>query len=100
MDEQTKEKQEVEKKLVDEVLYEKFTQLKFIELSGAKLTDEQIKHLNEMEEELKVCEGKKAKVTRRCAIGAENLLLVKDVPVPESYEKIIREEKSTKFYLK
>ena len=85
---------------VDKSTYDKFTSLKFLSFSETKLTDETKKELAELEAELKLCSGFKPKMTRRAAIGNEQVLLVEGVTLPEEYYNIILSDKHKDFYLK
>ncbi len=84
-----KKQPKAETKPVDLANYNKFTDLKFLELSGAKLKDEQKKELTELEKELKSCTGKVPVRSVRAAIKNEIALLVEGIPVPEEIEKLI-----------
>lgn len=81
-----------------EAKYNTYTSLKFMELSGAKLTIESKKELLQIEKELKACTGKKPVRTVNAAIGNEIVKLVEGIPVPASIEKIIEESKSDLYY--
>jgi hypothetical protein len=76
---------------VDKAKYDAYTQLKFIKLSGAKLTDEKIKLLADMEAEIKACAGEKPNKTVRAAIKNDQILMVEGVPLPAEYLQIIKD---------
>jgi hypothetical protein len=76
---------------VDKAKYDAYTQLKFIKLSGAKLTDEKIKLLADMEAEIKSCSGEKPNKTVRAAIKNDQILMVEGVPLPAEYLQIIKD---------
>ena len=78
--------------------YDKFTNLYFIRASGAKLTDAALKELNELEAELKLCEGVKPIRTVRAAINNEQALLVEGIPVPKEIEQLIKDKGVEKYY--
>lgn len=86
-------------KSVDLGTYKKYTDLKFISLSGAKLTDAAKKELAELEAEVKSCDGKKAKRTVRAAIMNEQVLLVEGMPIPSEYVEIINKCKTPEYYI-
>lgn len=90
-----------EKKLkpVDKATYDKFTSLKFIELSGVKLTDEAKKELKELETELKGCTGTAPVRTQRAAIMNEQVLIVEGIPMPACYLEIINASKNPAYYI-
>jgi len=78
--------------------YSKYTDLKFLQLSlnenpdsEIKIKEQDLKTLNELEEKIKKCSGKVPVRTVRAAVGNEQCLLVKGIPVPENIEKIIKE---------
>lgn len=83
--------QETSKNPVDKAKYDAYTQLKFIKLSGAKLTDEKIKLLADMEAEIKACSGEKPNKTVRAAIKNDQILMVEGVPLPAEYSQIIKD---------
>jgi hypothetical protein len=85
-------------KPVDLVTYKKYTDLKFIALSGAKLTDAAKKELAELEKEVKACSGKVAKRTVRAAIMNEQVLLVEGMPMPAEVLEIIGKCKTPNYY--
>ena len=70
--------------------YDRYTQLKFIQLDGGKLKEEILKELNELEKELLSCSGKKGKVTKTRACGAEIVKIVEGIPLPDEYYKILK----------
>lgn len=86
-----KDKKAKGKKAVDKAKYDAYTQLKFIKLSGAKLTDEKIKLLADMEAEIKACAGEKPNKTVRAAIKNDQILMVEGVPLPAEYLQIIKD---------
>lgn len=88
------------KKPVDPETYSKFINLKFLQLSGAKLKDEQTKSLQELEKELKGCAGRIATKTVRAAISNEQALMVAGIPVPENIEKLVVSAGSEGYYFK
>jgi len=85
-------------KLVDPSAYERYVSLKFIEISGAKLTPEVQKELIELEAELKKCSGKKPVRTVNAAIDNEIVKLVEGIPVPEFIETLIKEKGCSAYY--
>jgi hypothetical protein len=91
--------QKAAKKPVDKSIYDKYTDLKFCELSGVKLTEDVKKELTALEIEVKSCDGVKAKVTQRAAINNEQVLLVKDMPIPAEYLKIINISRNPSYYV-
>jgi hypothetical protein len=91
--------QKAAKKPVDKSVYDKYTDLKFCELSGVKLTEDVKKELTALEIEVKSYDGVKAKVTQRAAINNEQVLLVKDVPIPAEYLKIINISRNPSYYV-
>ena len=70
--------------------YDRYTDLKFIELDGGKLKEPIKKELGELEEELKDYPGKKGKVTKTRACGAEIVKIVEGIPLPDEYYKILK----------
>lgn len=92
-----KEKQPRKEK-VNQLKYDQYTNLKFLALSGAKLTVEKQKELATLESELKSCSGKVATITVRAAIANEICLMVENIPVPESIEKIVKAAKQEEYY--
>jgi hypothetical protein len=74
---------------VDEYEYNKYTALKFLDLSGASLTDDAKKELAHLEAEVKKCGGALPSKTVNAYIGSENLKMVAGVPMPKRYHKII-----------
>lgn len=87
-------------KSVDPTTYKKYTDLNFLQLSGAKLKEDQTKDLQELEKELKSCTGRIAKKTVRAAIFNEHALLVSGIPVPENIEKLVVSAGSEGYYFK
>jgi hypothetical protein len=83
---------------VDAAKYDKFTGIKFLQLGGAKLKDEQLKELADLETELKSCSGAVPVRTVRAAIRNEICLMVEGVPVTEAIEKIVVDADSTLYY--
>jgi len=92
------EKAAPEKQPVTEELYGKYIGLKPMELSGAKLTDEQLAEIKELEVELKKCSGPIPIRTVRAAIGNEKCILIKGIPVPKAINDIITKQGSNKYY--
>lgn len=90
---------DAEAKPVDKSTYDKFTSLKFIELSGVKLTDEAKKELKELETELKGCTGTAPIRTQRAAIMNEQVLIVEGIPLPYCYLEIIKASKNPAYYI-
>jgi hypothetical protein len=91
--------EEKKKKPVPDALYSKYTNLKFLQLSGAKLTDQASEEMEDYLKEIKKCDGRKAKITRRAAINNDICLLVAGVQIPKSIENIIVNNGSESFYL-
>jgi hypothetical protein len=91
--------QDEPKNSVNKALYDKYTSLKFIQLSGAKLKDEALKEIKELENELKKCDGYKAKKTVRAAIANEQVLLVEGMPIPDEYFDIIVKSINPDYYI-
>lgn len=92
------QKQDKEEKLADKATYDKYTSLKFLQLSGAKLKDDTLKELKELEAELKQCSGKISKKTVRAAIQNEQVLLVEGMPIPAEYVDIIEKCSKPEYY--
>ena len=88
----------VEPLAVDQSIYDKFTSLKFLELSGAKLTEPAQKELAALEAEVKACKGRKPIRTVRAAINQEILLLVEGIPITAAMEQIIKAKGVEKYY--
>jgi hypothetical protein len=87
-----------DKKPVDQAVYNKFTDLKFIELSGAKMTEKSKEEIASLEAELKKCTGRIAKITVRAAIRNEQALMVAGIPVPASIETLVKSNGSEDYY--
>ena len=83
---------------VNPVTYNRFTDLKFLQISGAPLTKIQKEELADLEKELKACIGKKPVRTVRAAIQNEQALLVTGIPVPASIETLIGEKHSLYYF--
>lgn len=94
---QNETKSAPKKKPVNPDLYKKYADLKFLQLDGANLKDEQIDSIKKMESEIKKCSGKISKHTKTASIGAEVLKLVQGIPVPKEYIDIISKYKDGKF---
>ena len=74
---------------VNKAIYDKYVGLKFVALSGTKLKDETKSELAELEKQVSEMIGTKALKTVRAAIQNEQVLLVKDMPIPAEYLQII-----------
>jgi hypothetical protein len=98
---EAKEKKQPEKKSkpVDLNTYKKYTDLKFIALSGAKLTEAAKKELAELEAAVKAGTGKKSKRTVRAAIANEQVLLVEGIPMPAEVLAILEKCKTPEYYV-
>lgn len=92
------EKKQPKKSPVNPANYAKYTDLKFLQLSGAKLKDEVINELKELEKEIKGCSGRIAKRTVRAAIKNEQALMVEGLPVTEAIEALVKSTESEKYY--
>jgi hypothetical protein len=77
------------KQKVDPGKYSRYVALKFAEISGTKLKEQQKKELESLEKEIKSCSGKKPNKTTTAAISNELVKLVEGAPVPEFIEKLI-----------
>jgi hypothetical protein len=95
---EAKQEPEVLANSVDAAKYDKFCALKFLQLGGAKLKDEQLKELADLEAELKACSGAVPVRTVRAAIKNEICLMVEDIPVTEAIEKIVTDADATLYY--
>lgn len=84
---------------VDEQLYNSYMNLKFAEIGGAQLKQEDKDQLAAWEIELKQQVGRIAKRSVRAAIGAEQFLMLEGFPVPEHFVKVFREKGSEDYYL-
>ena len=99
-------KQEAKQK-VNKSDYDKYSELKAIELSGAKLKEETKEELKALENQIKACSGKipnekifkKSTIALRAAIDNEIVFLIKGIPLPEEYLKIIKESKNPDYYI-
>lgn len=83
---------------VDADEYKKYTELKFLQFSlmenpdsEARMKDGDIKTINELEEKISKCSGKVATRTVRAALGNEQCLMIKGIPVPDEVAKIVQE---------
>jgi hypothetical protein len=79
--------------------YDQFISLKFLELSGAKLTEEKSKANAVLEAELMQCSGVKPIKTMTAAIGNEIVRMIAGLPLPEHYEEIIRRSTNPAHYI-
>ncbi len=86
---------EKELKPVNKSDYDRYTDLKFLELSETKLSEEAKKELKELEKELLLCKGRKSVRTVRAAIDNEQALLVNGIPVPVEIQKLIEDKGKT-----
>lgn len=84
---------------VDKAKYDKYIGFKFTELSGAKLKNEAIKEMNDLEAELKQCSGVIPIRTVTAAIDNEVVKMAEGVPLPECYAEIINKSKKPEYYL-
>lgn len=82
-------KTQAPKKTVPMELYNEYTQLKTVEVSGAKLTEGANNKLNELEKQIKSYSGKVANKTVTRAVKAEIVKLYEGVPVPKEIEEIL-----------
>lgn len=83
---------------IDEAKYTKFTDLYFVEMSGVKLKDEQIKQMGELKAEIEKADGLKSIREKRATIKNEQFLFVEGLPVPEKTYKAVKSEGSGKYY--
>jgi len=88
---QKKPAQDTTREPVNLQKYERYTSLKFLQVSEAKMKDADIAEMNDLETELKACDGSVPVRTVRAAIKNEICLMVKDVPVPKEIEIIVLE---------
>lgn len=96
-----KNTQQTKKKVqVNEVIYNEFVNLKLLELSSAKLKQDTIIKLSNLEKEVKKGTGKVAKKTVTAAIKNDIVKLIKDYPVPDAITKIIADAGYESYYLK
>ena len=86
----TPQQNQTKNEAVPEGLYNQYSGLKFIQVQeGSKLRKHHLETLEALEKKVKSFNGRKAKMTQRCAIGSEQILLVKGIPVPKSIKNII-----------
>ena len=89
----TTEKTKETKKAVDEDIYNEFIRLTTIVDDGGILNEQFDNKLKALTDKLINCSGHKPKISRTINLGSSlNIKIVKDIPVPDSVYKTIKEK--------
>ena len=93
----TTKPQKNEQKENHKAIYDKYIEFKFMTYDGAKLKNEALQELEELEKKVKSFKGNEAKRTVTAAIDKEIIKMEKGISVPDEYVKLIP-EKNKKYY--